>query len=199
MSKQKSQVSEKGRPQRVFRGEQVGKSVIEFLNHYAGRKQARDVESLIHLAQQMISYVRGRKPADLDYAKLHHMSSNIARILEHYPGRYSVGRLDLDRMLAFTFSPLRRPKRRWYYTSVWKAIHAVVALAERSCLQNVQRCAYDPCGRWFYAKYPHQVCCAAPARCQQKRYRSLPEFKAKRAKYMRDRYHREFSSLRRKP
>ena len=68
------------------------------------------------------------------------------------------------------------------------AVVHIIALTERGLIDRVRRCS---CGTWFFArnvKMTHHT-----ARCRHRDYKSTPEWREKRNRYMRD-YYRRFQS-----
>lgn len=69
------------------------------------------------------------------------------------------------------------------------AVLHVIRLTERGLIDRVRRCS---CGAWFFAhnvKMTHHT-----TRCRHQDYKSTPEWREKRNRYMRD-YYRRFQSL----
>lgn len=62
------------------------------------------------------------------------------------------------------------------------ALQSIIKLAEEGFLGRVRTC--DVCGRWYFARFEHQLFCQTP--CQQKNFRSTPKFRAQWRDYMRD-------------
>lgn len=62
------------------------------------------------------------------------------------------------------------------------AAHQIVHLAEKGLLYRVRRCGN--CRKWFFARFNHSRFCTVV--CQQKGYRSSPEWKAHRREYMKE-------------
>jgi len=67
------------------------------------------------------------------------------------------------------------------------AIIRLLHLAERGLLGRVRKCAAKDCGKWFYAKFEHQR--FDTKQCQQETFRRDPDWKQKRATYMRQLRH----------
>lgn len=60
----------------------------------------------------------------------------------------------------------------------------IVRLAEYGLIRRVRKC---PCGKWIVARLHNQEFCSTG--CRQRQFRSSENYRAKRRKYMRDRYH----------
>jgi hypothetical protein len=62
------------------------------------------------------------------------------------------------------------------------ALVKVLHLADKGLLMRVRKCAWQECGRWYFARFQHQEFCSG--RCQQRAARSTQEWKDKRKAYM---------------
>jgi hypothetical protein len=69
------------------------------------------------------------------------------------------------------------------------ALVKLLHLADRGLIGRVRKCARNQCGKWFFARFQHQR--FHSERCQQETFKSDPEWKMQRAKYMKDHRHRE--------
>jgi hypothetical protein len=58
----------------------------------------------------------------------------------------------------------------------------LIEIAENGYLDRIRRCRM--CASWFVAQTSHQEHC--DTKCQQRKFRSKPEFRARRRQYMRD-------------
>jgi len=124
---------------------------------------------------------------------------NIRRWEKTDPIAAEIGRLNLEirqELDKYTFVPRLHvssletrvgwlPASRGQERSVHHALGALLWLVERGLLNTLAQCA--TCGRWFCSQRSRgpsdkRFC---DARCQQKYYKSSPEWKARRAEYMR--------------
>ena len=64
------------------------------------------------------------------------------------------------------------------YLALWKLLH----LAEKGLIGKLKECAKKSCGRWFYARFKHQR--FDSEKCQQETFKTNPEWRKKRARYM---------------
>jgi len=92
--------------------------------------------------------------------------------------------------LLFDWEPAHRIKKgdpeyvgtgeeRFYFTEC-HAVARIIELCQAGLIEAVRRC---PCGKWFCAKFSHSKFCSTS--CQQKIYRSSPEWREHRRNYMR--------------
>jgi len=74
-------------------------------------------------------------------------------------------------------------RHSWFLQTspAWRALEVLVEFANTGELNSLRECRI--CKRWFFARTNDHVCCTS--RCRQKLYASSPDFRAKRAKYMR--------------
>jgi hypothetical protein len=80
---------------------------------------------------------------------------------------------------------------RFKDSSRWEECRILVAtqaIAKRGELHRLRRCELESCHSWFYARSRLKRFCSQE--CKQRKKSSSPTFKKKRAKYMREYYHK---------
>jgi len=63
------------------------------------------------------------------------------------------------------------------------ALVRMLHLADQGLIERVRKCAKPGCGKWFFARFKHQL--FDSARCQQETFKQDPAWKKQRADYMR--------------
>jgi hypothetical protein len=68
----------------------------------------------------------------------------------------------------------------------WEALDQLLWLSRKGFLHRVRKCDHVPCGRWFYARFDHQLSCSEKHRIAK--YRSSPQFKEQKNQNQREYY-----------
>jgi hypothetical protein len=69
----------------------------------------------------------------------------------------------------------------------WQALDRMLWLSRKGFLHRVRKCDHEPCGRWFYARFDHQLSCTD--KCRIAKYRSTPQFREQKNQKQRENYH----------
>lgn len=190
------------------RGPEIGDDLLTWASTNKSAAAER-INSILELIVELGEHSRQNDKAEEQLFELHGrtFAANVAVIGGSLPKR-SAREVALEtklnhRLLAYRLSP-------WYYASlglypilgwwskkdrpkddddpaanVWfteeDAIIQIIDLAREGLLSRIRRC---PCRGWFFAKFSHQRFCCT--RCQQAYFRSSPEYREKRKKYMKD-------------
>jgi hypothetical protein len=131
----------------------------------------------------------GEKSGDAELDALvttcHDRLSSITKLGKRYnwsPTLRAGGFDNLTRM--FTWSK-RSDDEVWENWAVdWLTRHAETSGLSPSRILRFRQCRL--CSQWFYAMTDHQLHCSSA--CRQKFHANSPDFKARRARYMRERY-----------
>jgi hypothetical protein len=181
--------------QRVYAGEAEARELVDFLNsdgpeEQAGKERVQRVMESFHevlrlhrkypvskwekyTAQAPAEVIgKPRKPTELTEAE---------RVLENELWPYRMNpTLDMEGWPDWgpvmsddmTGWPMREPV----------AIEAIVELSQERLLPKVKKCSAG-CGKWLYARFPHQQFCSQA--CKDKARRSRPSYKKYWREYMR--------------
>lgn len=84
------------------------------------------------------------------------------------------------------FSLYARGKNSRASEEEWQTLDRVLWLSRKGFLHLVRKCDYEPCRRWFYAKFDHQVSCTDKHRIAK--YRSTPQFREQKNQKQREYY-----------
>jgi len=183
--------SQPDRPLRVYGGEWEGQLLADILNKIQGTAEGEPVICLLVNMQQLEDSTQlmrqkpkprpGRRRGDLArfveaYSKVEPMITLVNSSLVGFPQRLqltvtSTGRLDIDWMRGRSLAS--RPA-----DATWPMLQ----LVRQGYLNRVRSC--QGCRTWFYARFGHQTFCGTV--CQQKFYRSSPEWMAHRREWMRN-------------
>jgi hypothetical protein len=176
---------------RVYGAEREGQFVADILNKIQGTADGEPVINLLANMQQLEDSAQlmrqkpkprpGRRRGYLarfvkTYSKVEPMVTLVNSSLGGFPQRLqltvtSAGRLDIDWMRGR--SKASRPDE-----TIWPMLQ----LVRQGYLNRIRSC--QECRKWFYARFGHQTFCGTA--CQQKFYRSSPEWMAHRREWMRN-------------
>lgn len=114
------------------------------------------------------------------------LMAKINRRLMRYQWTPAVLRVGWVRLVEGYRRPRRRTENeRWENFAVWWLLRQITGDGDTPApIRRFRRCRR--CSHWFYAVTDHQVYCVN--NCRQKDHADSPEFRAKRARYMRERY-----------
>jgi hypothetical protein len=156
---------------RSYFGEFDAGPLVEWLNT-KGRPAGDSVETLLEM--------NGQLPLETTEHELRSYLAETVRLsklavapvlISARPGEWSV-----DWKLVGKMVPLQG-------LAFVKALH----LADRGLIGRVRKCAAKDCGIWFYGKFEHQR--FHSERCQQETFRRDPDWKQRRASYMKELRH----------
>ena len=82
---------------------------------------------------------------------------------------------------TFTWVP-RGDKKASYFLA--RALVALFELASLGLARRIRKCSKPTCGKWFLAKFEHQLFDSKA--CQEQAFHARPSWKQKRAAYMRE-------------
>jgi hypothetical protein len=96
-------------------------------------------------------------------------------------------RWEIEWRMVGSMTPVSRKTRRLFGLGATRpafglAFIALLRLADRGLLGRVRKCDRQECGRWFYARFNHQLFHSRP--CQERTYRTDPAWKKKHAEQM---------------
>ncbi len=194
-NKPKSSAHSHVHEERHYLGEAAGEALIEWLNA-ASRKKCDSIEQLLRASADLAAGKNDFAAAKTIRAILR--KSNLKLIpFWHVPliergergevgGRWSHGRkklvpamvLDRTRWVV-EWDPVGRHMSRAQALAIYQALQ----LGSQGLLPRVRECQNQKCKLWFYARFIHQR--FHSERCQLEAFRSDPQWKEKRAEYMR--------------
>jgi hypothetical protein len=190
---------------RVYPGENQSFPLVRWLNDARARKGTGHITSLIEALKEL-KKVRSDLPAasinpyewrrlvgtETQFENLTR-SSKVVRKIDGMLSRYKVHQRRLDARSWWKPSWIRTPNKYRIKMSIVAngdyaefmfgeadAVNSALRLAEEGYLIRLRECH---CGRWFYARFDHQMFCSTP--CQRQHYRNSESFLATRREYMR--------------
>ena len=190
---------------RSYYGERDGQRLVEWLNNKPEEKTER-----LRTLWQAIQDLPGKIKAALDFPARKRRRKSVFEKAK-LPGAKAVadsivkeealaeahegvnGILAQYRLTPFVIpspnsSAQERPQIIWNKTegeSLSEALmlQTLLKLWQQGLLARVRRCKRPECGRWFFARFKHQLFDSTP--CQQQFYSSDPAFKKKRRESLR--------------
>jgi hypothetical protein len=164
--------------ERTYLGEETARPLIEYLNSLPPGGDA--VEGLL----ERIVFI-DEDPG----TKVERLQDVLCLVQGAYRG--ALPTLTFRPVLSLSFDPTAGRKR---FTFHWEPVNeadarqaeaflAIFELASQGLISRVRKCARPECNRWFWAKFEHQRFDLKS--CQEQTYHLAPEWKAKRALYMR--------------
>jgi hypothetical protein len=152
-----------------YYGEMDASVVIDWLNSTA-KKSLGDgdpVASLVEMNQQLPLEVTDHEVRTYLASIVRKSKLAVAPVL----GVVAPDRWEVDWRLVGKMPPM-----------LGLAIVKLLHLADKGLIGRVRKCAKEPCGKWFYAKFEHQR--FHSMRCQQETFKTSPEWKRQRREYM---------------
>jgi len=170
---------------------EAGKRVGAWLN--SSRSTGHPVTKLIVWTRTML---HAYEPSKLPFERkdFEDYQTEINAIARRYPGIRAVRGLG-GRLPESGFFPLEAMNTADQIP--WQIVNDVGMLVENGDLWRIRRCWLPSCKLAFCARVHKQK--FHTIKCKRKWRSQQPDFKIRRAKYMRGRYHKQFSSTRRKP
>jgi hypothetical protein len=180
---------------REYKGESEGRGLVEFLNtadpeEQEGRKRVQRVMEGFHEVLRLhrecppSKWEKISAPARAEVIGKPRKPSELAeaeRLLENELWRYQMNpTLDFDGWPDW--GPVMSDDMEGWPLGEPAAIETIIELARNRLLPRVQKCGAG-CGRWFYARFPHQRFCSQP--CKDKARRARPGYKKYWREYMR--------------
>jgi hypothetical protein len=186
---------------REYKGEKLGKPLVEFLNACKGS----DVHALVRDCRRLddiagtLDWTGRANESDrwIDFWDLKesihrrlvnytsHPAIEINEVIHNSDGE-AVRRLHEDRgayFVARVFHNSAIPQDSYIGVALMNELRPVTALLEivnQGLIGKIRNCELDDCGKYFFARSPIQLYCPSPSTCKQRRYDHSPKAKAQR-------------------
>jgi hypothetical protein len=180
--------------EREYGGEVIARELIQWINARAGKQDCERIIQIIKASNALEAHrsraarearvVRRERRCGRQFAKL--LAAGLGRYLFRpvyfgdSDGRWVIlwTPLGVNRQSVPVIAYPTQAKVRWGEGS---AIMALIELGRLGYVNRIRQCL---CGKWFFARFAHQLNCST--RCQQKLFSQSIEYKRKRREYMRD-------------
>lgn len=159
----------------------IAKEMSEYMRLNDDLPEKERQQKYAHMLHAIEVRQSGWPPEDQAWDLYEHINKQLAFYVGGVP---ALGTFDNSMCATFELHA-KSPSR--IVPDEWNALNQVFWLSRRGLLNRVRRCDHEPCLRWFYARFDHQVCCSE--KCRIAKYRSSPEFKERKNQKQREYYH----------